>query len=488
MKYTSLRPFFWMKILIFVSWAILFSLLLKRDIFIGTVNLQETEILRQAESEEYQGIYFRESKIGYVISHYKVGLDKKQSIEQEAVMNLNIAQAVQTITLNLKATLFAGHYLQDFEFSFQSPFYRMQASGTVDGNSVKYLLDTGTNTIRDTLTFPTPPLLATSRRAYLLNEGIQTGEKKRIPWFDPLSLTSKESVLEYRGQESVLINGRVQKLHHFIESFSGARVNSWLNDSGVVIKEESPAGFIFQKEPKFKALDLSGRQEEILAAVAVKLQGELGDVTGPSKQYRLTIPDESNLDVDGGRQVFLNKILTVTREELPTDIQAMTCPDATASLAASPYIQADNPEIRKLTKEIVGDAIQPFAQIKLLAAWVYQNLEKRPVLGLPDALTTLQSRQGDCNEHAALFAALARAARVPTRIASGVTFHKEAFYYHAWNEVCLDNRWISIDTTTNQFPADLTHLRFILGEMQEQVRLGGLLGTLGIEPLVGPEN
>ncbi len=488
MKYTSLRPFFWMKLLIFVSWAILFSLLLKRDIFIGTVNLQETEILRQAESEEYQGIYFRESKIGYVISHYKVGLDKKQLIEQEAVMNLNIAQAVQTITLRLKATLFAGHYLQDFEFSFQSPFYRMQASGTVDGNSVKYLLDTGTNTIRDTLTFPTPPLLATSRRAYLLNEGLQTGEKKRIPWFDPLSLTSKESVLEYRGQESVLINGRVQKLHHFIESFSGARVNSWLNDSGVVIKEESPAGFIFQKEPKFKALDLSGRQEELLSAVAVKVQGELGDVTGPSKQYRLTIADESNLDVDGGRQVFLNKILTVTREELPTDIQAMTCPDATASLAASPYIQADNPEIRKLTKEIVGDTTQPFAQIKLLAAWVYQNLEKRPVLGLPDALTTLQSRQGDCNEHAALFAALARAARVPTRIASGVTFHKEAFYYHAWNEVCLDNRWISIDTTTNQFPTDLTHLRFILGEMQEQVRLGGLLGTLGIEPLVGREN
>jgi len=151
-------------------------------------------------------------------------------------------------------------------------------------------------------------------------------------------------------------------------------------------------------------------------------------------------------------------------------------------------MQADNPEIRKLTKEIIGDTPQPLAQIKLLATWVYQNLEKRPVLGLPDALTTLQSKQGDCNEHAALFAALARAARVPTRIATGVTFHKEAFYYHAWNEVCLDNRWISIDTTTNQFPADLTHLRFIVGEMQEQVRLGGLLGTLGIEPLVGPEN
>jgi len=152
----------------------------------------------------------------------------------------------------------------------------MQASGTVDGNNVTYLLDTGTNTIRDTLTFATPPLLATSRRAYLLGEGLKIGEKRRIPWFDPLSLTSKESVLEYRGQEPSSSMEECKNCTIFVESFSGARINSWLNDSGAVIKEESPAGFIFQKEPKFKALDLSGRKEELLSAVAVKLQGELG--------------------------------------------------------------------------------------------------------------------------------------------------------------------------------------------------------------------
>jgi hypothetical protein len=255
-----------------------------------------------------------------------------------------------------------------------------------------------------------------------------------------------------------------------------------------VVKEESPAGFVFQKEPKFKALDLSGRQEELLSAVAITLQGDLGDVTGPSKQYRLTIPEGSNLDLDGGRQVLRDAILTITREELPTESHVPTCPDAPAALAASPYIQADRPEIIALAKQITEGVTEPVLQTKLLATWVYQNLEKRPVLSLPDAMTTLQTRQGDCNEHAALFAALARAAKIPTRIASGVTFQRTAFYYHAWNEVCLDNGWISIDTTTNQFPADLTHLRFILGEMQEQVRLGGLLGALGIEPLTIPEN
>ncbi len=77
MKYTSLRPLLSIKLLIFVSWAILFSLLLKRDVFIGTVNFQEAETLRQAESEEYQGIYFRDSKIGFVITRYQVGSDNE---------------------------------------------------------------------------------------------------------------------------------------------------------------------------------------------------------------------------------------------------------------------------------------------------------------------------------------------------------------------------------------------------------------------------
>jgi len=88
---------------------------------------------------------------------------------------------------------------------------------------------------------------------------------------------------------------------------------------------------------------------------------------------------------------------------------------------------------------------------------------------------------GDCNEHAALFAALARNATIPTRIVAGVTFHEGAFYYHAWNEVCLDDQWYSLDTTKDQFPADLSHIKFVEGETSEQIKIGALLGKLKIE-------
>ncbi|MCI5160128.1 MAG: transglutaminase domain-containing protein [Candidatus Electrothrix sp. AUS1_2] len=110
-------------------------------------------------------------------------------------------------------------------------------------------------------------------------------------------------------------------------------------------------------------------------------------------------------------------------------------------------------------------------------------MEKRPVIGLPDALTTLKSGKGDCNEHAALFAGLARSLDIPAAIAAGVTLQHDAFYYHAWNEVCLDGRWVSVDTTVNQIPADLYHIRFTRGDLEAQLAIGALIGKLRIEIL-----
>jgi Transglutaminase-like superfamily len=468
------------KILVCVTWIALFALLLKRDVFIDTLSTRETLALQEAEGEEYQAVYFRDKKIGFAVSRFSLDREGRQRLQQEATMHLNIAGATQPLFLRLQATVNADNSLHDFDFSFYSPFYRMQAAGRASDNRVSYRLDSGTGIIEDTLTFSEPPIIATPRRGYLLQHSLQAGEKRRIPWFDPLSMTKKESILEYRGQESVFINQRVQKLHHFVESFSGAWINIWLNDEGTVVKEESPAGFVFQKEPKFKALEMSETTPDLLAAVAIQPQGEIGDLDGPEKRYRLTVPEGAILDLNGGRQHLDGGLLILRRETMPS-LHADICGDGAASLVATPYLQADHPEVVAMARKIGAEAATPLAKVEKLALWVYSNIDKRPVIGLPDALTTLSNRRGDCNEHAALFAALARAMGIPARIASGVTVQRGAFYYHAWNEVCLDNRWLSVDTTTNQFPADLGHIRLVLGEIQEQLRLSGLLGTLRIE-------
>lgn len=288
--------------------------------------------------------------------------------------------------------------------------------------------------------------------------------------------------MEYKGREKVLIGGRIFQLHRFTETFSGIRINSWLDDEGRVVKEESPAGFIFIREPKFKAMDIDGATSEMLAAVAAPLIGNMPEDILKRQQviYRLHLAEPESFDLNSGRQHLDGTLLTLRKEALPAGT-AKPCSAYPEALAATAYIQANHPLIANMVREITASASQPLAKVNRLAEWVYNVVEKRPVIGIPDAVSTLNSKKGDCNEHAALFAALSRNAGIPTRIAAGVLFHESAFYYHAWNEVCLDNNWLSIDTTRNEIPADLTHIKFANGETDQQIKIGALIGKLQIE-------
>jgi len=476
-----IRPSTVVRALVLVTWLLLFGLLLKRDYLIETLTRREAQVVQEHAQESFLGVYFNAVRIGYVKNVFTPEEGGQLTLAQDAYLLLNILKERHPVRMRAKARLAPDYLLKEFEIHFESPFYRMDATGEVTGETVHFVIDTGKERIVDSVRLTSPPFIATNRRAYLLAAGLKEGDKLKVPYFDPISLAGQDAVVQYKGLDKQVIQGRVHNLHRFVESYGGIWVNSWLNDEGMVVKEESPAGFVFIAEPEFRATEISNRGEELLSTVSVPLQGAMPDLKGrETLRLRLRLPEGGAFPVlASDRQQLQGDILTVTREALPAP-GSEVCPERGAELAATPYIQVDSPKIRAMAKELTAGAATPLAKVQALAAWVYHHLEKRPVLGIPDAVTTLANRKGDCNEHAALFAALARSAGIPTRVVAGVTFNAGAFYYHAWNEVCLDGRWLSLDTTKNELPADLTHIKFVQGEIGEQMKIGGLLGKLGI--------
>ena len=469
------------RIFFIILWIFLFGALLKRDYFIKSIDSREEQIMKRGREESFAGIYFQNERIGYVKNRLTVSDSEGYVLYQDAFLYLNILNESHPVDMRIKASLSPDMLLQDFNFHFTSPFYKMDAEGSVVGQEIKFSLTTGKETIYDSIHLQNPPYLSTNNRSYLLKQDLQPGDKLKVPYFDPISLSGKDTVMEYKGREKILVKNRVYNLHHFIETFSGVRINSWLNDEGKVIKEESPAGFLFIAEPEFKATDITVKGQEILSSVSVPLRGGTLDLAGRNTiRYRLTLPADTHFDLDKDRQELEGDILTISLEQMPAP-DAAACNNYTVELASTPYIQTKNSLINELAQKEAGNADSDLEKVTILTDWVYNNLEKRPVLGIPDARTTLSTRIGDCNEHAALFAALARNVGVPTRVVAGVTFYDGAFYYHAWNEVCLDNTWYSVDTTKDQFPADLSHIKFVEGETSEQVRIAALLGKLQIE-------
>ena len=475
------------RIVLLIIWVVLLLALLKRDYFIKTLDLREARVIQQGQEESFLGIYFQKQRIGYVKNRLHPAGPDTLILSQEALLRLNILDEIHPVRMTVTAKLSNNLLLRSFTFHLDSPFYRMDAQGTVQGREVRFQMTTGKETIKDVIRLAEPPFLSTNQRGYLLTRDLKPGDKRRVPYFDPMTLSGQNTVIEYQGREKVLIHGRVRNLHRFSESFSGLLFNSWLNDEGKVIKEESPAGFVFLAEPQFKAMDLVHKGKELLSSVSVPLTGTMPELDQrTSLGFRLTMPADNDFDLNRDRQRLDGDILTVTLEELPPE-DARPCANAEAELASTPYIQSKNAALGKLGREITAAAATPLAKVRALANWVFTNLKKRPVLGIPDALTTFHTRQGDCNEHAALFAALARGAGIPCRVAAGVVFHQGAFYYHAWNEVCLDNRWLSLDTTRDQLPADISHIKFVQGETREMIRIGALLGRLSIQVVDQPQ-
>ncbi|HEY6234721.1 MAG TPA: transglutaminase-like domain-containing protein, partial [Candidatus Elarobacter sp.] len=163
-------------------------------------------------------------------------------------------------------------------------------------------------------------------------------------------------------------------------------------------------------------------------------------------------------------------------------------PDAKRYLAAEAFIESDAPEIIAESEIAARGATDVRDRAEKLTRYVNAILDKKPTVSLPSAREVLRTRVGDCNEHTALYVAMARAQHIPSRIAVGMVYIHGAFYYHAWPEVYIDegsNRglWLPVDPTLNEFPADGTHLRLTRGGLEKQAMILPLIGQLRMRML-----
>jgi len=144
---------------LFIIWFLLLGLLLHRDFFVRTLDTREVMALERDRRVEYQSIYFKDDKIGYVENQFLPQDDQTLRIKQQARMQLMISGQNHPVELDLDALLGSQSDLISFEFSFTSPFYRMRADGTVNGETVTFELDTGNNVVRDQVVLDGPPRL-----------------------------------------------------------------------------------------------------------------------------------------------------------------------------------------------------------------------------------------------------------------------------------------------------------------------------------------
>lgn len=174
----------------------------------------------------------------------------------------------------------------------------------------------------------------------------------------------------------------------------------------------------------------------------------------------------------------------------PVNDEAPDDPPRAGDSQPNSYIQSDFPAIVEKARSVAAEETDVWTVAVALERAVHQWITRANYSqAFATAADVIESRQGDCTEHAVLLAALARARKIPARVAAGLVYKDQAFYYHMWAEVFIDGRWIPLDATLGAGGIGAAHLKMVHSNLAGAAAFAAMLpvvqliGKLKIEIL-----
>ncbi len=460
----------------------------RQPVRLEIADIMSTEMM--SDRNTWMNIFQDKKKIGFSHSRY-ARLEQGYRFNETMFMRINTMGMIQDISLNTSGTLNTDFSLRSFDFEIASGRFNFSAAGDITDKTLK--LNTQSAGAKQTYQLIlTDDIYFTSGIVQAASAGkLKQGDQLTLKVFDPIAMGQESILLHVLEEEDITIMGQVKKATKISLKFKGATQLAWMDKKGDLLREKGMLGIILEKTSREDAmfgLPIQSSQDlTIVASIPANI-----DIDNPGElmqlRYEITGSGDFAKQLQGGRQTYIAPVLSIQKESLDDLLQQdpplVSMENLTTFLAPSAFIQSDHPAIQKLASDLTTEKDSPLEKARKLVAWIQAHIQKRPVISLPDALSTLENRVGDCNEHAVLFAALARAAGIPTKIEAGVVFLRKRFFYHAWNSIYV-GRWITVDALFDQIPADVTHIRFTSGMQKDQLDILGLIGNLKIQILNG---
>jgi len=476
-----------------VIWLVVLSQLMRRHVlapgpFPGSAlsAFSETVPIDGAE-EEWMGVYYQGAKIGYSRSTLSPHGDGYH-VRERSFLKITAQGFPLTVFMDLRASTGPDFSLESFDFELQAALVNTRITGEVDGRRLQLELETAGKRSSQTLTLEAAPTLPGALYWILRNRTLVPGQAFSFTGFDPVTLRSRETTVRVEERAVLEIRDRDVPCFRVSTEYAGIRMDLWVDETGRVLKQTTPAGWVMLLESRQEALTAgwpSGAGIDMVRATSVGAAGR--KITRPSRvrfmSVLLPLDSGEGLDLDGGRQVYEPggiRPLHITRETLD-EAGALALPITDPAMA--PYlestllVQADHPEVVRYARAIAGGETNSLRAARRILTWLHENVEQRAVPSLPNALEVLHHKAGDCNEFTVLYVALARALGLPARANAGLVYQDGRFYYHAWPEV-FTGRWVALDPVFGQLPADATHVRIVTGGIEQQAEIARLIGRL----------
>lgn len=449
-------------------------------------------------SEYWTGIVFNGAKVGF--SRFSLARSNQNpglyEIRAEAALHFRFLLFEKKVVLRSVDTVAEDLSLVAFAYDYDLDGNAMKITGELGPGGIEVKIATRGQETQDTLSLAERTYPASVISLYPVLHGLKVGARHEYPVFSGETQTIekvKQKIEAY--EESDLFRGKAFKVS---TEFLGQAVNTWIDQSGLPLLEISMNGVVIA------ALESEREAKRYIAQATLNKQDVLLDFS--LIRPDVPIPEPESLkrmevllggisegfalpDDDIQRCIRMGEEVLCTIETPSLDEGREKRDDLHFQAEAAKYLRSSYTvpstaePVRETARLIAGESAPTADRVHTLVEWIQANVEKAPVDAFT-ALDVLARKKGECQGHTYLYAAFARALEIPTRVVNGIVYSRDhgGFLYHTWAESLVGGRWIPVDPTLDQVPADATHIKLIEGEtLQELAPLATLVGRIRLK-------
>jgi hypothetical protein len=352
--------------------------------------------------------------------------------------------------------------LQSIHYEALLSEQRTRLEAFVDGPHIRLLTYSAPNTppFERQIDRGTEPLLGPEAVRKLTMERLRAeGDRVEYSLFSPelQKVTRARRVILALNDSPPCAQDSATKIEETIESVPGSRT-MWIDANGDLLQDTIPGPFGVMgdcraSEQQAAATATGGTlPDELFERTVVRANVRFAD---PDRVDRITLrlhPRGTDALPDFARfnqRVIGNNgdvVLEIRRPAPPVDRTRLAGSDPNDEyLAANAMIESSNPEIVNIANDVAGNERDAYRAALALTRWVNANMTMDAGIVMAPASELARTHRGTCMGFATLLAAVARAARIPSRIVMGYVYFGGIWGGHAWTEMRFGNEWIPFD-------------------------------------------
>ncbi len=438
-----------------------------------------------SNGERWFGIFFNDERAGF--SYVRIQGDRSgyqltsdSSVKMSGFAFSRNASMTESYAVNPDLTL------RSFAVDQTIDGKHMTLKGEISPAGVDTVVDSAGSKKKKFLKSREPVYPPMAMNLIPLQKGIEPGRVYRVSMLDTEAVKLKKVKITVIGPENV---GRTKAIHLRNDLYPVDN-DIWVDYEGHTIKESVRDGWIVTQSEgektirEFIAEGALAKRDFIIDYSRVGIGETISKPSGVTKM----VLELSHLPADARvpqgsvqkeeKLEYSRIILTIDNSLLTAKENANKAGEPPNNLKPIDRGQINDTVLLAKKAEIIGNEKNSDKIIEKLAFWVAAHVKDTPTANKSPS-DTISKGEGDCLDRARLYSALAHAAGIPTRVVLGLAYTKDrGLLYHCWAE-SYSGRWLPVDPTSGEVPADATHVMLVLGDTADDlVTLSKFVGKI----------